>query len=141
MKTYQFVPARWSATSVLPHETFTVRGEIQNDMLAGTVIRSSCPQWEKGEKFDAWGVSYFDEIPAAKPFRALNGRFAKKQTVTVYLREIRVVPVLIEAASIDEAEEMVRAGEGDYQNDKATHSDLSTDEYFHLFERDSEIVK
>lgn len=59
---------------------------------------------------------------------------------TVYLREIRVVPVIIEADSAAEAEERVKHGDGEYQNGKAYHSDLCADEYFgSMFERETEI--
>ena len=59
---------------------------------------------------------------------------------TVYLREIRVVPVIVEAETPEEAESLVRQGDGDYQNEKSFYSDLSADEYFeNLFEKKTEI--
>ena len=59
---------------------------------------------------------------------------------TVYLREIRVVPVIIEAESAAEAEEFVKQGDGEYQNEKAYYSDLSASDYFENdFERETEL--
>lgn len=61
---------------------------------------------------------------------------------TVYLREIRVVPVVIEANSAAEAEELVKEGGGEYQNEKSYHSDLSPDDYFnHSFEEPTKIME
>jgi hypothetical protein len=73
-------------------------------------------------------------------FRDRGGRYAKPLEITLYLREIRVVPVKVVAASVEEAEEMAREGDGEYLNDKAYHSDLSAGEYFEtLFERDADV--
>lgn len=64
------------------------------------------------------------------------------KTYTVYLREIRVVPVIIQAESAEQAEKLVLEGDGDYQNDKTTHSDLAASEHFdNMFERETEEVK
>lgn len=61
---------------------------------------------------------------------------------TVYLREIRVVPVIIEAESIEQAEELVKQGDGEYQNEKAYHSDLVADDYFNnSFEEPTKIME
>jgi hypothetical protein len=61
---------------------------------------------------------------------------------TVYLREIRVVPVVIEAESIEQAEELVKEGDGEYQNKKAYHSDLAADDYFdNSFEKPTKIME
>lgn len=75
-----------------------------------------------------------------EPFRNLAGRFAKPLKVTLYLREIRVVPVEITAATVEDAEKLVLQGDGDYKNRKAWHSDLSASDYFELFERAAEIA-
>jgi hypothetical protein len=61
---------------------------------------------------------------------------------TVYLREIRVVPVIIQAESVEQAEKLVLEGDGDYQNDKTTHSDLAADEWLDsMFEQKTEICE
>ena len=58
------------------------------------------------------------------------------KTFCVYLREIRVVPVLIEAETIEEAEKFVLEGDGEYRNDESRPSDLSTSDYLeNLFEK------
>ena len=59
---------------------------------------------------------------------------------TLHLREIRVVPVKVMATSLEEAEGMVREGDGEYLNDESYPSDLSADEYFDsIFEREAEV--
>ena len=61
---------------------------------------------------------------------------------TVFLREIRVVPVIIEAESPEEAERLVKEGDGEYQNEKAYHSDLAADDYFdNSFEEPTKIME
>lgn len=47
---------------------------------------------------------------------------------TLHLREIRVVPVEIQANSLEEAKELLREGEGDFQNDRNYPSNLSVDD-------------
>jgi hypothetical protein len=61
---------------------------------------------------------------------------------TVYLREIRVVPVIIEANSVEEAETLVKEGDGEYQNEKSFHSDLVPNDYFNSnFEEPTKIME
>jgi hypothetical protein len=61
---------------------------------------------------------------------------------TVYLREIKVVPVIVEAESVEQAEELARQGEGDFQNEKSFHSDLCAENYFDsMLEMGTSIVK
>lgn len=47
------------------------------------------------------------------------------KSFTLHLREVRVVPVLIEAENLEEAKEILREGGGDYQNESSYPSDLS----------------
>ena len=68
----------------------------------------------------------------------------KHQTKTMkkfkmFLREIRVVPVIIEAETKEEAEAAVKQGDGEYLNEESSHSDLNADEYFDsIFEKEAE---
>lgn len=107
----------------------------------GRVVASKNTSMRVGESYP-WLEKFFNAIAPQKAntFRARNGRYATKKTFTVYVREIHVVPVIIDAANQDEAMAMVREGNGDYQNDKAQHSDLCADEYFDIFgERDVKV--
>lgn len=57
------------------------------------------------------------------------------KTYVLHQREIRVVPVTIQAESLEEAKEIAMEGGGDYSNDASTPSDLSfTDLCDNLFE-------
>lgn len=47
---------------------------------------------------------------------------------TLHLREIRVVPVEIQANSLQEAKELLMEGGGDYKNEGNYPSDLNLDE-------------
>ncbi len=81
------------------------------------------------------------KVSMPKPFRDLRGRFAAKKKFRVFLREIRVVPVEIEAANEADAKSLVMEGDGDYKNADSIHSDLDASEYFDLFsEKAPEII-
>lgn len=59
----------------------------------------------------------------------------------LFLREIKVMPVIIEADSVEQAESKVKEGGGWYLNDESTHSDLDASEYFEsLFEKPAVIA-
>ena len=54
---------------------------------------------------------------------------------TLHLREIRVVPVIIEAESLEEAKNLIFEGCGEYVTDKSYHSCLSFSDFSdNLFE-------
>lgn len=60
----------------------------------------------------------------------------------LYVREIQVVPVEIEAKSLVDAQEKVREGDGKYLNAHTIPSDLDASECFDIFgEREGEEIK
>ena len=67
------------------------------------------------------------------PFLESGEYKQKEKTYVVYVREIRVVPVEIQADSLTQAQEKVRGGSGKFLNEKMTHSDLIADEHFDIF--------
>jgi hypothetical protein len=61
--------------------------------------------------------------------------------IKLFLREIRVVPVVIEADSVEQAQELIREGDGEYLNDQSYPSSLSVDDLLdNIFEEDAEII-
>lgn len=55
-----------------------------------------------------------------------------------FLREIRVVPVIIEADSVEQAEEKIREGDGEYLDAEAVGSELDASEHLpNLFEQET----
>lgn len=55
------------------------------------------------------------------------------KTFTLYVREIRVVPVAVRAESLEEAKDLARSGHGHFQHSLSKPSDLCADEYFDIF--------
>jgi hypothetical protein len=108
---------------------FTVRvTEVEDGTFHGTVTKSENWRRPVGSKCTYLAPAYFTALPL--PPRDLRGRFAKLKPFVVHLREIRVVPVIIQAANEQDAEALVMQGDGDYQNAAAYHSDLNASEYF-----------
>ena len=61
--------------------------------------------------------------------------------IKLFLREIRVVPVIVEAESVEKAQELIREGDGEYLNDQSYPSALSVDDLLdNIFEDDAEII-
>lgn len=93
--------------------------------------------------FELHGYSV-GSYPSATHLTSINEliSYEEPKKFRLYVREIRVVPVEIEAKSLEDAQEKVREGDGDYLNEQATHSDLSTEDYFDIFgERAGEEIK
>jgi hypothetical protein len=128
---------KWAKEKFVTASRYSVRiSALYGGTFSGEVVSASGNRsFAKGSMGSGFITHYFSPSVRVVPFRDNRGRFAKPQEFTVFLREIRVVPVRVTAANVEHAEVLVREGDGDYQNDKATHSDLSADEYFNLFEK------
>lgn len=125
---------------------YTVRGHIsKKGFLTGTVISSANRFFPVGIDYGMpWSENkrYFTvaPIPPVPPFRDRRGRFAKPLEITLYLRELRVVPVKIMAASVADAEAAILEGDGEYDNAAAYPSALAVSDILdNLFEQDAEI--
>lgn len=135
----KFIPERWEKSA---GGTFTVKIDfVREKSFDGTILLSNNDTHKAGTRSTFFGNEWFELATPELPFRDLRGRFAKKRKITLFLREIRVVPVIVEAASVEDAEAIVREGDGDYQNEKAVHSDLDAGEYFDVFGENEAIVE
>jgi 5-methylthioribose kinase len=131
---YKFNTAKWNKERGTKYQgSFWVQGENCKIIKSNFTLNGEIPQdYEVGVVF---GESDLDFL--AKHFT----KPASLKKFKFFLREIKVVPVIVEAATLDEAEKMVRDGDGEYLDKDMDYSDLCADDYFdNIFEKDAEVL-
>lgn len=144
---YKFNSEKWTAERRYPNSgSYIVDAEVRHERLVGTILSSQNENWQVGERLDlpASEIRFFDKYVAPKevkpPFRDRRGRFAKPLEITLYLREIRVVPVKVIAASVEEAKAAIIEGDGEHDNAAAYPSALAVSDILdNLFEGDAKV--
>ena len=123
------------------------RGETVSVGNFGTDIKGGVYGRVNTEGFVYHGYNVADNAPAVTYLSSIDAFIAlldslKTKRFRLYVREIRVVPVEIEANSLEDAQEKWREGDGEYLIAQSRHSCLSTEDYFDIFgEREGEEIE